>query len=228
MNNLRAKLEEKIQQKHMLAHSFYTRWQAGKLSKEELQGYAKEYYAFEKEFPRFLSSMHSRCEDAEIRKGLLENLIHEEHGTENHPELWLRFAEGLGVSREEVKGHFHSDETEHLLKVIRKHCSSENIADGVAALYAYERQQPDVARQKIDGLKSFYNLTDDNAVQFFRAHQHYDVFHAETEANILQKMCEDSSAEDRAVGVVGEVVQALYEFLDGVEKRYKPAHAASC
>ena len=45
METLRTKLEEKIQQCHMLTHTFYTRWQAGKLEKAELQGYAKEYYA---------------------------------------------------------------------------------------------------------------------------------------------------------------------------------------
>lgn len=228
MRNLRVKLEEKIQEKHILGHSFYTRWQTGKLTKEELQGYAKEYYPFEKEFPRFLSSMHARCEDATIRKGLLENLVHEEQGPDNHPELWLRFAEGVGVSREDVNGHFHSDETEHLLRVMRKHASSENIADGVAALYAYEKQQPDVARQKIEGLKCFYNVTEERTLQFFKAHGHYDVLHAENEAGILETLCQDEKAEDRAVQVVGEVLEALYEFLDGVEKRYKPAHAEGC
>ncbi len=212
----------------MLNHSFYTRWQAGKLSKEELQGYAKEYYPFEKEFPRFLSSMHARCENPEIRQGLLENLIHEEQGTENHPELWLRFAEGMGVSREEVKSHFHSDETEHLLRVLRKHSSSANLADGVAALYAYEKQQPEIAGQKIEGLKSFYGVTEESTLQFFKAHQHYDIHHAETEAKILQTLCPNQESEDRAVAVVGEVLESLYEFLDGVEKRYMPKEAMSC
>ena len=168
MQTLRSRLEEKIQKRHMLGHSFYTRWQAGKLSREELQGYAKEYYSFEKEFPRFLSAIHTQCEDLEMRQLLLENLIHEEKGEENHPELWLRFAEGLGVNRDEVKSHFRSDETENLLRVFRKHASSPDIAAGLAALYSYERQQPDVARQKIDGLRGFYGITEDSAVAFFQ------------------------------------------------------------
>jgi pyrroloquinoline quinone (PQQ) biosynthesis protein C len=33
---------------------------------------------------------------------LLENLIKEERGAENYPELWLRFAETLGIARETV------------------------------------------------------------------------------------------------------------------------------
>ena len=29
---------------------------------------------------------------------LLDNLIDEEKGSENHPELWMRFAEGMGIA----------------------------------------------------------------------------------------------------------------------------------
>lgn len=220
MHTLRSRLEEKIQQRHLLAHTFYQRWQSGKLALEELQGYAKEYYAFEKEFPRFLSALHSRCEDLGVRQQLLENLVHEEQGADNHPELWLRFAEGMGVSREEVKGHFHSDETEHLLRVMRKHTQSGSLVRGLAALYAYERQQPDVARQKIDGLQRFYGVSDDATVAFFRTHQVTDVYHAETEANLLSQLCVSEVEESEAVAVAEETLNALYDFLDGVERRY--------
>ena len=221
MYTLRTRLEEKIQRRHMLGHSFYLRWQSGQLSREELQGYAKEYYSFEKEFPRFLSFIHSQIEDTESRRHVLQNLVHEEMGEDNHPELWLRFAEGLGVSRSEVKDHFHSDETEHLLRVFRRHTQSENPIDGVAALYAYERQQPDVARQKSDGLKAFYQIDDDATLAFFKAHQVYDVYHAEAEANMLTELCTNEESQERAVKTTEEVLNTLYDFLDGVDRRYR-------
>lgn len=223
MLTLRSKLEEKIQQRHMLAHLFYLRWQSGKLSKDELQGYAKEYYSFESEFPRFISSLHSQCEDIEMRQHLLENLNDEERGEMNHPELWLRFAEGLGVDRNDVKNHFRSDETEHLLRTFRKFTRSGNPIDGLTALYVYERQQPDVARQKMDGLRAFYNISDDSTVAFFKAHQSYDVFHAETEISLLDKICTDEASADRALKVAEETLNALYDFLDGIQRRYCPA-----
>lgn len=223
MQTLRSRLEEKIQRRHLLGHSFYQRWQAGQLTKGELQGYAKEYFAFEQEFPRFLSSLHAKCEDPQMRQMLLENLVHEESGPDNHPELWLRFAEGMGVPRDEVKSHFRSDETEHLMRHFRDTVNSDSPIDGVAALYAYERQQPDVARQKIDGLKAFYGVKDDATVAFFRAHQTYDVYHAETEIEILNRLCTTPELEERAVAVAEKTLDVLYDFLDGVERRYKPA-----
>lgn len=223
MHTLRARLEETIQKKHMLGHCFYTRWQSGQLTRPELQGYAKEYYSFEKEFPRFLSALHTKCPDIKMRQMILENLVHEEQGENNHPELWLRFAEGVGVTRNEVENNFHSDETEHLLRVFRKHVNSPNMVDGLAALYAYERQQPDVARQKIEGLKAFYGVTSEESVAFFRAHQTYDVYHAETESTLLTELCTDKESEDRAIAIAQETLDALYDFLDGVERRYSTA-----
>ncbi len=209
----------------MLAHTFYTRWQSGELSKEELRGYSKEYYAFEKEFSRFVSSVHSRTEDLSMRQVLLENLIHEEQGTEHHAELWLRFAEGMGVSREDVQGHFHSDETQHLLRVFRKYTQSGDPIEGLAALYAYERQQPDIARQKIDGLQRFYDVKDEATVSFFRAHQISDVYHAETEVSCLEQLCDTEEKKEKAFKAASETLDALYEFLSGVERRYGAAAA---
>lgn len=217
--SLRARLEEKIQAKHLLGHSFYQRWQAGELTLPELQGYAKEYYRFEREFPRFLSALHTQCSDLPTRQSLLENLVEEERGENNHPELWLRFAEGVGVPREAVQDHFHSDETEHLVRVMRESCQVGMI-QGLAALYAYERQQPDVARQKADGLQRFYGVKDRATTEFFRVHQTVDVYHSETEMALLSQACRDEADEEKAIGAAQAVLDALYDFLDGVERRY--------
>lgn len=220
MNQLRVRLDALIQEKHLLTHNFYQRWQMGKLAVAELQGYAKEYYRFESEFPRFISAIHTNCSDLKMRQLLLENLIHEERGEENHPELWLQFAEGLGVSREEVKSHFHSDETEHLVRTYRGFCENPNLIEGLAALYAYERQQPDVARSKADGLKANYGIKEESTLAFFRAHQSVDVYHAEAEMSLLAELCHDENAQNQALKAAEKTLNSLHDFLDGVERRY--------
>ena len=35
-------------------------------------------------FPRYLSSIHSNCEDISVRQEILDNLIDEERGNDNH------------------------------------------------------------------------------------------------------------------------------------------------
>src|SRR6187549_3468821 len=100
---LQQEIDQAIGEFAMLSHPFYQLWAEGRLSQATLAAYAKQYYAHVRAFPTYVSAVHSRCDDLELRQELLENLIEEERGAENHPELWLRFAEGLGVSRTDVK-----------------------------------------------------------------------------------------------------------------------------
>ena len=97
------RVEELIDGRHLLTHSFYRKWADGTLPKENLQEYGRQYYAFESNFPRFISAIHSRTEQPEVRQALLENLWDEEHGAANHAELWLRFAEAIGIGRDDVR-----------------------------------------------------------------------------------------------------------------------------
>src|SRR5438445_12930830 len=94
-------LDEIIEERHLLKQPFCRAWTEGRLSMDALRGYAGQYYKHVAAFPTYLSAIHSHTKDLPTRQYLLENLIDEERGDENHPELWLRFAEGLGVKRED-------------------------------------------------------------------------------------------------------------------------------
>ena len=103
VSEFQTELQDSIERYAMLKHPFYQLWSAGELDLEVLREYAKQYYAHVKAFPTYVSATHSHCDDVAVRQMLLENLIEEERGENNHPELWLRFAEGLGLTRDEVK-----------------------------------------------------------------------------------------------------------------------------
>src|SRR5215471_12309459 len=92
-------IDTDIAAKHLLKHPFYLAWTRGELSKDALVDYARQYYHHVAAFPTYLSATHVKCEDQTTRRQLLANLIDEEAGSPNHPELWLKFAEGLGVSK---------------------------------------------------------------------------------------------------------------------------------
>lgn len=99
----------------LLKHPFYQAWEMGEVPLDTLKTYARQYYHHVEAFPRYLSATHSRCENALARQEILKNLIDEELGAENHPELWMQFAEGLGNSRTEVKGEALRPETKLLI-----------------------------------------------------------------------------------------------------------------
>ena len=216
------KLRDAVMEYSMLKHPFYVAWTEGKLSKPVLAEYARQYYAHVRAFPTYVSGVHSRCDDVSIRQQLLENLIEEERGEENHPELWLRFAEAVGVTREDVRASELLPATKASVKSLQSLTQSEDYRQGVAALFAYESQIPAVAQTKREGLNDFYGIADERAVSFFRVHESIDVLHQDSEMQILKDQCRTAAAQERAVESAREAAKALWSFLDGVTAAYLP------
>ncbi len=213
-------LLEAVMEYSMLKHPFYVAWTEGRLSRDVLAEYAKQYYAHVRAFPTYVSGVHSHCDDLAIRQELLENLIEEERGAENHPELWLRFAEGLGVAREAVKTAELLPATKDSVRQLQTLTQSEDYRAGLAALLAYEAQIPAVAQTKRKGLRSFYGLADERAVSFFRVHESADVLHSRVEMQILKTQCETEARQDKAIAAARAAAKALWNFLDGVTAAY--------
>ncbi len=218
-------LSQAVMEHSMLKHPFYVAWTEGKLSKEILAEYAKQYYAHVRAFPTYVSAVHSRCDDVTLRQELLENLIEEERGTENHPELWMRFAESLGATRDEVRNAELLPSTKESVARLKTLTQSDDYRNGLAALYAYESQIPEVARTKREGLKSFYRIEDERAVSFFRVHEDIDVLHQEVAKRNLSEKCETADHQLSAINAGQESAKALWLFLDGVCAAYLPEAA---
>lgn len=202
----------------MLRHPFYQAWSMGQLPREALVRYARQYWHHVRAEPTYVSAVHSRCDDLQARQVLLGNLADEEMGPTNHPELWLRFAEGIGAPRAEVLAEEPRAETRALVDTMRA-LTSGDWRVGVAALYAYESQVPEVSRAKLEGLALHYGIRDERTVGFFSVHADLDRWHSETEARLLDEHGGPVREEAIAAGV--EAAKALWKFLDG-------AYAAAC
>jgi pyrroloquinoline-quinone synthase len=220
------RLDQLIDERHLLTHPFYTKWANGTLPRAALQEYARQYYAFESSFPRFLSALHSRTERADVRQQLLDNLWDEEHGAANHAELWLRFAEGIGVARDDVRSATRNEATEALVEMYTELCREAPVAEGVAALYAYERQVPQVAGSKIDGLKKHFGVDDERTLEFFVLHGELDVEHSGAERQMLGALISDADAQP-IEQATSRALDAWWSFLSAVDMSAAEPAAAS-
>lgn len=205
-------LENMIQKENMLLHPFYRAWTCGMLSKSTLQDYAKEYYHHVKAFPTYISALHSRCEDQEIRKELLTNLIDEEAGSPNHPDLWRQFIEALGVSEEEVEAHEPSTATAAMIAEFKKNCNQGPLGVGIAALYCYESQIPEICKTKVDGLKKWYGMTNPEGYRYFSVHEVADVEHSQAEKRMLIKLVAPGE-EEQVLKSGKSILNTLNNFL---------------
>jgi pyrroloquinoline-quinone synthase len=223
MNQYLDKIDHNIGEKHLLKHPFYLAWTRGELSKEALLDYAKQYYHHVAAFPTYLSAVHANCDDQATRKQLLNNLIDEEAGSPNHPELWKKFASGLGVKDIDLAQTERQPETKNLIDTFRSVCGQGATAEGLAALYAYESQIPAICESKIDGLKKYYGYTTPAHYEYFTVHIKADREHSAAEREMLSRYVDNRNFESVKASV-NRVLDALWEILSGVCRR----HAIAC
>ena len=217
------KLNKKLDQYHLLNHPFYKSWNEGKLTREIIKDYAEQYYQHVKAFPRYISATHSICEDIEKRKILLENLQDEENPNADHPKLWKNFALAMGADPDKIENvkreWFTNDMIENFFYQARK-----SYAEGLASLYTYERQIPEIAETKIRGLKKFYGVTSKEGLEFFEAHKAADVIHRKECEKLLDALSDEEKDKAEKASVL--TARYLWNFLSGMSTKHNLQAAA--
>jgi len=212
-------VDAKIDKHHLLNHPFYQAWNSGELEVSVIREYAAQYFKHVSLFPRYLSSIHTNCDNVHVRQLLLENLVDEEMGAENHPELWMRFAEGMGNTRSDVKKTVAMKETQQLVNTFMGLSKRQRYHIRLAALYCYESMQPEISETKKDGLKKFYGINDEETLKFFTVHMHADRWHREVLRKLITELNDSKEKQTQTMAAIDEALHALNSFLTGMEKK---------
>jgi len=210
-------LNKQLDKYHLLHHPFYKSWNDGKLNREIIKDYAEQYYQHVKAFPRYISATHSLCEDIEKRKILLENLQDEENRNEDHPKLWKDFAFAMGSNKKEIESVKEEKFTTELIENFFKN-GRASYAEGLASLYTYERQIPEVAETKIRGLKNHYGVTSKEGLKFFEVHKAADVYHRQACEKLLDGLSKEE--QDKAEKSALSTAKYLWNFLTGMAVKH--------
>ena len=210
-------LNKKLDKYHLLNHPFYKSWNDGELTREIIKDYAEQYYQHVKAFPRYISATHSICEDIEKRKILLENLQDEENPKGDHPKLWKNFAISVGADKNKIEKAKQESFTKRMIANFFKQ-GRKSYAEGLASLYTYERQIPEIADTKIRGLKKHYGVNSKKGLEFFEAHKAADVLHRKACEKLLDGLSkkEQKKAEKAALSTA----KYLWNFLSGMVDKH--------
>ena len=209
------RLDEIIRERSILEHAFYQAWEKGVLTKGQLATYARIYYAHVEAFPRHLEAAIAHAEDVHVRAELADNLADERGNPAPHDELWLDFAEGVGADRAEVKAAAPHAAATAMVSTFRE-LAQASLATGVAALYAYESQQPDVSRTKAHGLRAHYGISDADTLAYFAVHEDADVRHRAGEREALAACLAAGVSADVVHSAAERALDAYWGLLDGV------------
>lgn len=154
------------------SHPWDSLFRAGKCTREQLQGWAKERYYFTRQVPIKEYSILYNCPHTDVRRMWLPKAIEEEGEDligkpgKPHPEYWLDVCEGLGMNREFVKN------SEPLFGVKFAVDSFANAAFGTSWLLGVAVSEgDDTARamtRDLDVFRTHYKWVPDDALELCR------------------------------------------------------------
>ena len=210
---LTAELDRLIEKHHLLQHPFYQAWTEGTLSRESLALYAEQYYKHVEAFPEHLRSLAARSE-GELRGLVEENLAEEENPAAPHPKLWRDFAAAVGVDEAKIHSAQALPGVQKLVDTFAEIAEKGPLPAAVAAFYAYEAQVPEIATQKINGLRSHYGIDDAKGLAYFGVHEEADVRHRAAWRGWLDRQTE--ADRDAVLKSTEDALKALWGALDAV------------
>ena len=208
-------LDEMIRERSILQHPFYQAWEKGELCREQLATYARIYYPHVRAFPEYLEAAIALAEHPEIRAELTDNLQDERGNPAPHDELWLAFASGLGADREQVTKASPHPAAQAMVTTFQA-LADQSLATGLAALYAYESQQPEVSCTKIAGLRDHYGVEDPGTLEYFEVHEATDVRHRQGERDALAACLKAGVPVSVLQDATRQALDAYWGMLDGV------------
>lgn len=157
----------------------------------------------------------AKTDDQVVRETLRCNLRDERTNPKPHPELWLDFATSLGQSHQEVITAPRHQSAEQIVNTFKNLASSSTL-EGVTALYADEVQQPEVASQKRNGLRTHYGIEGDKSIAHFNVHAEADITHSQEEREVLRRCLDDGGEPGIMINAAMESLNAYWVLLDGV------------
>ncbi len=206
--NIIKKIDEMIEERSLLKHPFYQMWSDGKLTQESLAGYSKEYFQLVKAVPLFMTPIIEKAQDS-----MVNELISNQQEESDHIKSWINFAGELGISEDELVSYSGTSKTRKAVSDLNELMNTYE--GGACAMYAFEKEIPKISQTKLDGLKEFYGLTNDEATEYFKLHTEADIRHAASWRNILETSSTDQSdlieIADKSISAQNLLLDSCYE-----------------
>ena len=204
------------------SHPLWLEIADGKLSREQLQLFAVQFFLQVREFPRAVSAMHANCPFPEERMKLAESIYEEETGrlsgcNQPHPEIFIRFGEAVGLTRAAMVDGSPLPATRALIDWFELSSKQRSFIEAAAAMnLAAEGQVPGAFGPMARRLQENYGLSRD-AVAFWDIHELADAEHSEVGDNIVVRHATDAATQARVREALQHSLDAWWQFFDGIQ-----------
>lgn len=188
----------------------------GRLSREQLQGWAKNQFHEFCNIHRFFGIRYQKCPVQALRRMLLENMV-EEEGEDlfggkypSHAELWTRFGEGLGVPREEMHGYEPLPGIRAALEMYVQLVQQSHWAVAIGTGLVFEGEGPRRMGEEREALETRYPWIPSDSLAFFRAHEYHDEGHGNFIVDVIKEHVMDVSLQEEMRAAVRTRVDIMW------------------
>jgi pyrroloquinoline-quinone synthase len=202
-------------------HPLWLRIAEGSLARTDLAPFVVQFFLQVREFPRAVSALHSSCPDTEQRIELAESLYEEETGrisgcNVSHPELFIRFGEGVGVPRAAMVEGAALPSTRDLIGWFEDSTKRHPFIEGAAATnLAAEGQVPGAFGPFARALERHYGCTREH-VAFWDVHEQADREHSAIGDHVVVHLATTPELQGNVRRAVARSLELWWRFFDGI------------
>jgi len=194
-------LRETLRNRHPI-HPLRKLLLTGKLSKEQIQGWAKNQFHEFHNIHRFFGIRYQKCPIPELRRALIENMV-EEEGEDifggkhpSHAELWIRFGEATGIPRDEMQSYEPLPGVKAALEMYVHLVQQSSWAVAIGTGLVFEGEGPKRMGEERQALEKHYQWIPSEGLEFFRAHEYHDEGHGNFIVDVIKNHIMEKHLQD--------------------------------
>ena len=201
-------------------HPFHVRMNAGELTREELQRWVINRFAYQAIIPRKDAVSLTKCPEPAVRREWIQRIIDHDgvEGGSGGIESWLRLGEALGVSREVIEserlvlpGVRYS--VDAYLHFCQEHHWVIACASSLTELFG-----PAAIRVRLEGMEQHYPWIDPAGLDYFRNRLHQAPRDAEYALDLTVERCRTREMQEQAVAALSFKCDMLWEQLETIDR----------
>jgi pyrroloquinoline-quinone synthase len=203
-------------------HPFHVKMNEGLLSRRQIQGWVANRFYYQANIPRKDAAILANCPDREVRRRWVRRIV-DHDGTANGEggiEAWLRLAEAVGLTRQEVRDECHvvpgvRFAVDAYLTFARTRPWTEAVASSLTELFA-----PDLMAERLAAFERSYPWVDRDGLAYFRARLTQAPRDSEHALEVVTEHCRSTDEQARAVAALSFKCDVLWSMLDAIDRAY--------
>ncbi len=194
-------LQQTLRERQPRPHPVRQLLLSGRLTKEQLQWWARNQFHEFRNIHRFFGVRYQKCPVPELRRMLLENMV-EEEGEDlfggkypSHRELWVQFGEGLGIARDDILNYEPLPGIRAALEMYVSLVQQSHWAVAIGTGLVFEGGGPKRMKEEREALEKYYSWIPQASLDFFRAHEYHDEGHGNMVVDVIKQHCMDEKLQ---------------------------------